>query len=537
MVTLRPDHPHSIASARPLDGTAENGASRESVVNIPRRGRRRARTAWLLHQPAHGNPETGGLARYLPSWRYRTVRPDPVPDPAPPIEAATPTPNGVSSDATPGAVPMKEGGSIGRELEILSNGNRKNPPVASVAPPTGLPIRAPLQSPPATVLGLNRPRPVMTELTETQVLPLAHPADGSSLAALLGFGETEASFGGDRVDGNGSYPEAEPVDDPWNRLPPLSAVAGDLDRPGNTGDAVKRLWDAASEMDMDRGLVFGDLPNMADPSRSFRRIRWSLVVSLAVLAALIGVTVQIVRNLPAREAEVREVRYTAAARQLSGALVPIEESLGAEGLLLNDSGLSTLTGQLYALDGAARAAAAVASEELPRVPIIGTRLPADDLVVPRQLLGSASSQALEVVQRIDNAMNYSITLSTAFQLPAVPTEASLTEVAGIAEQLSYSIAKTRHDLTTLPDDPVFGTFRQRASDTVTTVERAQADYIIALRDGDTTRAADVTALMHDSIAGLQEELAVPLAQVQTWAMSEIAQLHSTVEEIESIIST
>ena len=536
MVTLRPDHPHSIASARPLDGTADNGASRESVVNIPRRGRRRARTAWLLHQPAHGNPETGGLARYLPSWRYRTVRPDPVPDPAPPIEAATPTPNGVSSDATPGAVPMKEGGSIGRELEILSNGNRKNPPVASVAPPTGLPIRAPLQSPPATVLGLNRPRPVMTELTETQVLPLAHPADGSSLAALLGFGETEASFGGDRVDGNGSYPEAEPVDDPWNRLPPLSAVAGDLDRPGNTGDAVKRLWDAASEMDMDRGLVFDDLPNMADPSRSFRRIRWSLVVSLAVLAALIGVTVQIVRNLPAREAEVREVRYTAAARQLSGALVPIEQSLGAEGLL-NDSGLSTLTGQLYALDGAARAAATVASEELPRVPIIGTKLPADDLVVPKQLLESASSRALGVGQRIGNAMNYSLTLSTAFQLPALPAEASLTEVGGIAEQLSFSIAETRHALTTLPDDPFFGTFRQRASDTVTTVERAQADYIIALRDGDSTGAADTTAVMLDSIAALQEELAVPLAQVQTWAMSEIAQLHSTVEEIESSIST
>ena len=431
---------------------------------------------------------------------------------------------------------MTERDPMEREVEIRSNGNSRNPPVASVAPAAGLPIRAPLQSRPATVIGSSRPRPAMTELTKTQVLPLAHPADGSSLAALLGFGETEASFGGDRMDGNGSYQEAEPADDLWNRLLPLSAVAGNPDRTGNTGDTVKRLWDATSGMDMDRGLLPGDLPDMAAPLRSFRRIRWSLVVSVAVLAALVGVTVQVVRGLPAREAEAREVRYTAAARQLSGALVPIEQSLGAEGLL-HESGLSTLTGQLNTLDGAARAAATVASEELPRVPIIGTRLPAGELVVPKQLLESASSQALGVGQRIGNAMNYSLALSTAFGLPSLPAEASLTEVGGIAEQLSFSIAETRHVLTTLPDDPFFGTFRQRASDTVTTVEQAQADYIIALRDRDSTRAADVTAVMQDSIAGLQEELAVPLAQVQTWAMSEIAQLHSTVEEIESIVAT
>ena len=338
------------------------------------------------------------------------------------------------------------------------------------------------------------------------------------------------------MDGNGSNPAVEPADDPWNRLLPLSAVAGDRHRRGNTGDAVKLLWDATAEIDIDVGLLSDGFHDQL-ALHSSRRVRWSLVVSLALLAVIIAATVQVVRSLPGREAEVREVQYAEAARRLSEALVPIEQSLGTEGLLSGSGLLSTLGGQINVLDGAARAAGTLASEQLPRAPIVGSRLPVDELRLPKRLLESASIQALEVGQRIDDAMNYSLSLSTAFQIPDLPAEASLTEVDGIAEQLSVSIAKTSRALTALPDNPFFGTFRQQASDTVIMVEGAQADYIAALHDGDTDKAADASAVIYASITTLQEGLHVPLGQVRTWALGQIIQLRSTVDEIESIVAT
>lgn len=522
MVTLRPDHPHSIASARPLGDTSDATRTPGSV-GANRRGRHRTRIGWNLYRSAHRDPERGGLARLLPSWRYRPARSKPAPRDLP------------LPDTTPEPAPVSDLETTDLPTTVPSNGDRPVPRTMTVDRPPDSSIDLPLARRSTAVPQPDHSYAAVTELTNSQLLPLAHPADGSSLAALLGFGETEASFGGDWMDGNGSNPAVEPADDPWNHLPSLSAVTADLDRPGNTGDAVKLLWDATAELDMDEGLLSNKLTDVQLRLRSSRRIRWSLVVSSALLALLIGVTVKVISDLPEREVGLREVQYAAAARQLSDALVPIEQSLGAEGLL-SDSGLSTLTGQLNALDGAARASATLASEQLPRAPIVGSRLPIDELILPKRLLESASIQALGVGQRIGNAMTYSLLLSTAFDLPPLPAEAPLTEVDRIAEQLSISIAETRLDLTGLPDDPFFGTFRQQASDTVSMVEQAQADYIAGLRDGDTTRAAHASAEMHDSITILQEGLHVPLGQVQTWALGQIAQLRSTVTEIESIVA-
>ena len=146
-----------------------------------------------------------------------------------------------------------------------------------------------------------------------------------------------------------------------------------------------------------------------------------------------------------------------------------------------DSGLSVLTSRISTMDSAARAASTLAFEQLPRPPIIGTERSVDALIVPKQLLESASLQTIRVGERIDDAMSYSLALSTAFSLPALPTEVSPTEVDSIAEKLSISIAETRLVLTGLPDDPFFGSFRQQAFDALSTLEALQADYVTALR--------------------------------------------------------
>ena len=534
MVTLRPGHPHSIASVRP-SGDQTATVSRDPLVGLRRqRGRRRLHSGWVLYRPVHRDPERGGVTRFLPSWRYRPTPSDPLSHeeyppantPVVPQSAITettyhtataPTPNG----STPITWPDHPATTALGDTQLLH-----------IVPDAALPETTPR--------GGYVPTPsrlvTVTELSETHLLPHTDPGPGSSLAALLGFGETPASFGGKTTERNGSEPAANQADDAWNELLSLSAVTADPDRSGNTGDAVKRLWDASADLDLAHGLLTGNVSDTDLPLGRTRRIPWSIVAGFVVLAVLVGTTVKLAVDLPQREAEARAAQYVVAARQLSGALIPIQQSLGVEGLL-SDSGLSTLTGQINELDGAARAAGTLASEELPRAPIVGTKLPIDELILPKQLLESASIQAIGVGRRIGEAMAYTLSISTAFDLPPLPAEASRIEVEDIAERLSMAIAETRQSLTGLPDDPFFGVFRRRASDAVTTVEEVQADYIAALLDNDTTTAAALSARINDSIGTLQQGLDQPLGQVQSWALGQIAELRGTVTEIESIVAT
>ena len=548
MVTIRSDHPHAVVSTRPtgeLNGAVSLPKSTGSKTNT---GRHRARLGWNLYRPGHQDPERSGLARFLPAWRYRSAPSKPTPHDLPPpkrtYEAVEP--NRSEADrivpAMSPPVPAPESTvADGLKYEepptpAPANGSLPDQRTVMYDPPTDPLIDPTLPSRPATVQPSGHAAADAMVLAKSRLLPTAHPADGSSLAALLGFGETEASFGRDWGEGNGSSLVVDTVNDPWHHLPSLSTVTAELDRPGNTGDAIKLLWDATSDMDADRELPYVDGADARFAHRSSRRIRWSFVVSSVILVVLIGATVKVVSDLPGREAEIRTVQYTTAARQLSDALLPIEQSLGTAGLM-SDSGLSTLTGQLNTLEGAARASATLASEQLPRAPIVGSRLPIDELVLPKRLLESASTQALGVEQRTGDAITYSLALSTAFDLPPLPAEASPAEVDQIAEQLSFSIVETRLALTGLPDDPLFGVFGQQASVTATLVEQAQSDYIVALRDGDTTAAADASAVIHDSISTLRNELNLPLERVQNWALDQITQVRGTVTEIESIVAT
>lgn len=511
MATLTPDHPYPWPPVGDPKGVGDPHP-RQGRVAYRRRGRRRSHSRWILYRPLHRIGGRAGFVRLLPCWRYGPVR-------STPDTPGTPRTENVTPEAHAPA-----------DIELRGTETGAAPPVAPGENPLAAPS-TPAAAATHSALGPSR-RPVVAGVAGSLLLPVARPGDGSSLAAVLGFGESEVSFGDDRGEGK----DPDPADsDPWDDLLPLSAVAADLDRRGNTGDAVKLLWDASADLEMDRDLLPGNDPTLEASLRSRRRVSWSLVAGLVTLTALIGITAKLVSDLPEREAEVREAEYVTAARELAGALAPIEQSLGAGGLL-SDSGLSTLTGHLQTFDGAARTAALVASEQLPRPLIIGSSLPIEQLAVPQRLLESASTRALEVGQRIGDAVTYSHTLSLAFDIPTLPDEASLDEVDGIAQQLSLSIAETRHSVADLPHSPFFESVQQAAIRTADVIEESQADYVSALRNGDAGRASGASTDMDVSIAELRQDLRAPLQQIQTWALGEIAELRVAVTEIESVIA-
>ena len=546
MVTIRPGHPHPIASARPADGLEGFAPLVRSVLSNRRPGRHRIRTAWNPYRPKHQDPGRSGPIRLLPSWVHREPSSEPRAS-TPPTREQTPAIDVTSNVDSRPIVPEPSRGDSGLEATAVYRHTPAGLPSSSQANGSATATRS-IQA--TTDVGLATDPPIETGvpvrptkrasqgstpvLHRSRFLPLAHPREGSSLATLLGFGAKEASFGADWTNGNRANPPSDPVDDPWADFPSLGTVTAELNRRGNTGDTVKLLWDATAEMDLGRGLLSTDAAEARLPLRAPRRIRWSLIISCTLLAVLMAATVKVISDLPEREAEVRQSQYSGAAGRLSEALRPIEQSLGGGGLL-SDSGMSTLTSQIGTLDGAARASSTLAFEQLPRPPIIGSSLSVDELVVPKQLLESASLQAIGIGERIGDAMSYSLAVSTAFSVPALPPEVSPTEVDRIAEQLSFSIAESRLALSGLPDDPFFGTFRQQAVDTLDALEVSQADYVAALRERDAAAAAEAGAAIQDSITVIRDRIRSPLEQVQTWALDQIIEIHATLSDIESLL--
>lgn len=510
MVTLRPEHPHPIISARPATKPGATTGSRSSPGSGAYRGKHLAGRSWSIYRPSHMDAERSGLVRFLPSWKHRSVWAVPMAGP----RLAPEGPAGVrpASSADRSARPEQE------------------PGVESRRPATRQQVTAGPSRPEAAGRRPTRSTAAFSEVPETHLLPAAPASEGSPLASLLGFGEVETSFDSRP---SGRPDSVEPIthgDEYWNRLPSLSSVSAEMNGPHSMGDTVKALWDATSEWDMESKLLTDDLPGAGTRDRGALWRMLAIVAGVAILVTLIGASYKTLTDMPVQAAAAREAQYTQSAQELFDTLGPVANSVYADGLS-SDTGLSALTSHLGDLDIAARRSASLAAEPLPSTPILGRTADINALAAPRDLLASGSAQALSIGKQIGDAMAYSLTMSLAFNLPELPEQAPPGQVDEIALQLSTSIAETGLLVARLPDDPAFEGFRLRASETVATVEQIQAEYIAALRSGDATRAADVRHRLGGAISGLRDELQIPMGEVKTWAVSRLDQVAAIVGQL------
>lgn len=574
MVTLRPDHPHPIASASRVTGSGGAIAFLKSLAASPERGVHRGSLDYVPYRSVHQDIKRSGLVRFLPTWRQRVgpprvqlsptfplataarpLEPEPLPsEPAPTRVVQNGGDNGPSSSDQSllhrSTAPQGASHHLPSDFTVSGQAGDATPPAADTAvsaeaSPNGSVTSSSIRSGnpfrPLTGSARRNPSGILYELERSRLLPPAHPSEGSSLAAVLGFGEKEASFAGYRLERGEPSPMAEQADDPWQDLPSLSTVTAELERPGNTGDAVRLLWEATAEMDtaemdMDADLLASEVSPVEIEFRSRRRIRWSIVLAMALLVALLAVTAKIVTDLPARQAQEMEGQYVASAQQLRSSLGPLEQTL-ADGGLMSGSGLSILTDHLYTLESVARAAATLSAHELPGRSIPGSDQAVENLVLPRQLLESAAGNSLGITQRIGNAMTYSLAFSNVVDLPTLPEEASPAEAGAIADELSLSIAEIQVTLSGLPDDVFFQPYLDEASQTMRSLETSQADYIAALQTGDTAGASLAGESMRASVESLRSGLRLPLDHIRTWALMEIQETQETAGQIESLIAT
>ncbi len=497
------------------------------MIDSPiKRGKHRGSSRWALHHPEHEDPQRGIVSRLVPSWklaadleRHRTNRPgthrvilDDRSGPERPIGSSR-------TDATAFEVILEE-----HEAVFTAD-----------SPPTHDPLlghRRPKPSPtPATPRNIEVDPLPTNVFDRSHLLPAAEPEESSSLASLFGFGEHQVTF--DRPPDH----HEEPDHTAWDSLPSLSDVAVDRGEYHNTETTIQRLWDATEHhpivMDMDE-VVISQAPARLTDSRRFRR---SVMAGAVVALVVTGWAIREIGAQPERVAIAREVQYSTAADQMEAAIGPIELSLGlVPSSEVSASDLSRFTGELDVLDGIARSAAALAAEPLPRAPIVGSSLPIDALILPKRLLEQASLQAHNVERRIGDAVSYRLTFANTFDLPLLPGEATLQEIGTIGGDLSVALAETEQLLSQLPDDAFFARHRQEAVDLVTSLESAQADYFIALRNQDSVAASQIRDAMLRSIAHIQGGLDEPLAATEAWAKTQIGQLRDVIDEIQELVS-
>ena len=368
-----------------------------------------------------------------------------------------------------------------------------------------------------------------TYVDHSRMLPTAHPADGGMLATLLGFDEHSARFV-TAVDENGwENPGAAPS--AWDMLPSLDDVPPEGiptdGRAGNTGDAVKRLWDATEQMDLSPRRN-PDYLEPVDHLNRPRRMRWPLIlVVTAILAAGVFAGWEIT-NRSAEAVSARQAEYSSASETLDSSLQPLElrlASITAGGW--DEEVLSGLAGELGRLDGAARRALTLAGEELPDSPLPGSSASPEELAAERDALERTSLRALRLEERLATMLSYAQPWGRAFNLPELPElAASPEELQAVSASLNESIVGSRAILDDLPDIQDFAAHRSQATESLTQLESWRDDYVTALRAGDATGAGAAARNISQLTIALDRSLAWHRGPVIEWAQEEINDLRS-----------
>ena len=472
MVTLKT---HTPALSAPVISRSDDDRASSSYGAVHAKHRLPRRRG--LYPAAHQDTERSGLARFLPSWGRHSLW----------------------------AVMARSSRSASPKVE------RPNPPAEAVP-----------SSPP-----VSRRKDI--RLSGSALLPVSDGSGSSPLASLLGFGESETTFGRNDRD-HYHATDSQPQDEYWDRLPSLSSVTSDPNSPKNVGEAVKAMWDATAEWDMESKLVSDELPEF---DAGVRRRWYRIIGFLAGLAVLLGITTvayQFLTDLPVRTAAEREAQYTQSAQELFDTLGPVANSVYMN-YLSSETDRSVLSGQLTDLNIAARNSALLSTEPLPDLPVMGDAPEILALTHSQELLSDSSTQALEVGKRLVNALAYTLTMSLAFDLPELPVSATREEVEEVALHLSTSIAETSLLINGLPNESAFADFHLQATETAATVEQIQAEYIAALRNEDPTRATHFRSRLEEEIADLQVDLQVPLGEIKTWAVTGLEQIAATTRQV------
>ena len=171
-----------------------------------------------------------------------------------------------------------------------------------------------------------------------------------------------------------------------------------------------------------------------------------------------------------------------------------------------------------------------ATAPLPPTPPLVPQTPLEDLEPTRSTMLILGAEGEGISGRLATTFAYRSTVPSLFATPDLPTEADSRTVDQLSVALAESLAETARLIADLPPDPTFAETRELATEASARYATWQLEYLDALREGDTARAAALIAELDAARSAIESSLSNALAAVSAEVDPKIVSLASETEE-------
>ncbi len=179
----------------------------------------------------------------------------------------------------------------------------------------------------------------------------------------------------------------------------------------------------------------------------------------------------------------------------------------------------------------------LATAPLPSTLMFVPRDPLEALEPTRTTMLILGAEAEGISGRLATTFTYHSTVPALFATPELPVEADSATTDALSVTLAESLADTARLVADLPPDPTFAETRDLATQASERYATWQLEYLDALREGDTERAADliveVDAARGDIVAALDSALGVVRAEVDPRIVTLAGETEAAINKIPS----
>ncbi|MGB5432763.1 MAG: hypothetical protein WBO21_07125, partial [Acidimicrobiia bacterium] len=170
-----------------------------------------------------------------------------------------------------------------------------------------------------------------------------------------------------------------------------------------------------------------------------------------------------------------------------------------------------------------------ATAPLPSTVPLVPRTPLEDLEPTRNTMLILGAEGEGISGRLATTFAYRSTVPALFATPELPTQAESADVDQLSVALAESLAETARLISDLPPDPTFAATRELATEASARYATWQLEYLDALREGDTARAASLVTELEEARDGIEDLLIAALATVRAELDPRIVSLATETE--------